>query len=82
MNPAHTVSRDFLLNDLVKSLVEVWFEGPTFLTLTGGGWPHFTIGDKFNLVLVQKKEKCKIDSVYNKDTEKQPLEVFYKKRFS
>ena len=54
LNPADIVSRGLLLNDLVKN--KVWFKGPIFLTLPEGGWPHFTIGDKFNLILVKKKK--------------------------
>ena len=64
-NPAVIVSRLYDLNDLVKN--DVWFKGPTFLTLPESRWPHFTIGDKFNLGVRKEEEvKCKVYSVYNK----------------
>ena len=53
-----------MLNDSDKN--EVWFKGPTFLTLPKSGWPHFTIGDEFNFD-ISKDEKFKINSVYNED---------------
>ena len=66
LNPADIISRGFLLNDLVKN--EVWFKSPTFLTLPESVWLHFTIGDKFNFDISKEEEKCKINSVYNKDS--------------
>ena len=65
MIPADIVSKGFLLNDLVKN--EIWFKGPTFLTLEESGWPHFTTGNKFNFDICREEEKCKINTVYNKD---------------
>ena len=51
LNPADIVSRGFLLNNVNKN--KVCFKGFTFLT-SPYGWPHFTIGDKFYLILVKK----------------------------
>lgn len=45
---------------------DVWFKGPTFLTLPESGWLHFTIGNKLNFDISKEEEKCNINSVYNK----------------
>ena len=58
MNPADIVSRELLLNDLVKN--EVWFKGPTILTIPESGWPYFTIGDKLSFNTSKEEEKCRL----------------------
>lgn len=55
-----------MFNAFVKN--DVRFKGPTFLPLPKCGWPHFTIGDKFNFDISKEGEKCRINSVYNKDS--------------
>ena len=66
LNPGDILLRGFLLNDLVKN--EVWFKGQSFLTLPESGWPHLTMGNKVNFDSSEEEKKCKIDSVYNNDS--------------